>query len=151
MHYSYKQLGESDVALMRELNGVFGEAFGEETYIRKQPGEEYLKTLLAKESFIALAALGEEGKVVGGLAAYELTKFEQERKEIYIYDLAVAQANRRQGVATALINELKTIAKARGAYVVFVQADEEDEAAIALYEKFGKKERTFQFDIDISK
>lgn len=32
--------------------------------------------------------------VIGGLAGYALKKFEQERKEYYIYDLAVATAFR---------------------------------------------------------
>jgi len=41
------------------------------------------------------------------LAAYELRKFEQERSEVYIYDLAVASAHRREGIATALIERLK--------------------------------------------
>lgn len=51
-----------------------------------------------------------EGDVVGGLVAYELAKFEQERSEVYIYDLAVLASHRRQGVATALIAELKSLA-----------------------------------------
>ena len=74
---------------------------------------------------------------IGGLAAYELKKFEQERSEVYIYDLAVDAAHRRKGVATALIRTLGEAARKRGAYVMFVQADigEEDEAANALYRK----------------
>ena len=75
--------------------------------------------------------------MVGGLAAYELKKFEQERSEIYIYDLAVASTHRRQGIATALIGELKKIAAARRAYVIFVQADLVDAPAIAPYAKLG--------------
>ncbi len=152
MTHSYKQLAGSDVGLMREMLGVFGEAFGEkETYEEKQPSEEYLKKLLAKVDFIVLVVQDEAGRVVGGVAAYELEKFEQVRKEIYIYDLAVAEAHRRQGVATALINKLKEIAKARGAYVIFVQADAGDTAAIELYKKFGTGEDVLQFDIDPTK
>lgn len=77
--------------------------------------------------------------VIGGLVVYELLKFEQERSEIYIYDLAVASEHRRKGVATALINELKAVAAARGAYVIYVQADPPDEPAIALYTKPGRR------------
>jgi aminoglycoside 3-N-acetyltransferase I len=44
-----------------------------------------------RSSFIAVVAF-KGGDAVGGLAAYELKKFEQERSEIYIYDLAVASA-----------------------------------------------------------
>ena len=87
------------------------------------------------------------GQVVGGLTAYELRKFEQERSEIYIYDLAVAAADRRQGIATALLEELRRIAAARGAYVIFVQADLGDDPAIALYTKLGRREDVLHFDI----
>ena len=129
------QLTSNDLLLMKGLLTTFGEAFNEvETYTSSCPSEDYLQRLLGSETFIALAAV-KNGEVVGGIAAYELRKFEQERSEIYIYDLAVASGHRRQGIATALIEKLKQIASARGAYVIFVQADTsvEDEPAIALY------------------
>ncbi|HCY55930.1 MAG TPA: AAC(3)-I family aminoglycoside 3-N-acetyltransferase, partial [Oceanicaulis sp.] len=60
------------------------------------PSAGYRDRLLADPNFIALAAL-EDGKLVGALAAYVLVKYEQERSEIYIYDLAVDEARRRKG------------------------------------------------------
>src|SRR5688572_25712430 len=106
---------------MEALLVNFSEAFNDVgTYTGNRPGADYLRRLLGGDSFIALAAL-KRGHVVGGIAAYELRKFEQERSEIYIYDLAVAAEHRRQGIATALIENLKKIAVARGAYVIFVQ------------------------------
>lgn len=136
---------------MRALLAMFGEAFSEvETYTAAQPRAAYLERLLAGDSFIALVA-EKDGEVVGGLAAYELHKFEQERSEIYIYDLAVAAPHRRQGIATALILELVTMAKARGAYVIFVQADLVDGPAIALYTKLGTREDVLHFDIAVPK
>ena len=143
------QLTTDDVALMEGLLATFGEAFEDvETYAGKRPGADYLRRLLGSDSFIALAAL-KHGKVVGGLAAYELRKFEQERSEIYIYDLAVSVAHRREGIATALIEELRRIAAARGAYVIYVQADLGDEPAIALYTKLGRREDVLHFDIAV--
>jgi len=132
---------------MRDLLAVFGEAFGESaTYCDAQPDSSYLRRLLGGECFIALVArVGEV--VVGGLAAYELRKFEQERSEIYIYDLAVATPYRRQGIASALIGRLKEVASERGAWVIFVQADLVDEPAIALYTKHGVREDVLHFDI----
>ena len=145
---STRHLAPGDTALMEALLGVFGEAFGEaHTYSAARPSQAYLEQLLGKEHFIALAAL-KEGAVVGGLAAYELAKFEQERSEIYIYDLAVAEPQRRQGIATALIQKFKTIAAARGAYVIYVQADLADAPAIALYSKMGIREEVLHFDIE---
>lgn len=144
---SIRQLSANDLALMESLLDIFGEAFDEvDTYRSSRPSSSYLKRLLSSNYFIALAAL-KEGSVVGGIAAYELQKFEQERSEVYIYDLAVAAAHRREGIATALIQELKKIAVARGAYVIFVQADIEDDPAIALYTKLGVREDVLHFDI----
>jgi aminoglycoside 3-N-acetyltransferase I len=146
-----RHLTDKDVELMRALLRVFGEAFDEvDTYCGAQPGADYLRALLGNENFITLAALTlTEGEVVGGLAAYELQKFEQERSEIYIYDLAVAVAHRREGIATALIQALKKIAAQRRAYVIFVQADVGDEPAIALYSKLGVREEVLHFDIAV--
>ena len=144
-----RRLQRNDVPIMQALLATFGAAFGDlKAYRDNRPSKRYLERLLGSDTFIALAAL--KGKaVVGGIAAYELRKFEQERSEIYIYDLAVAAAHRRQGIATALIRELKKVAAARGAYVIFVQADLGDDAAIALYGKLGKREDVLHFDIAV--
>lgn len=144
-------LAPDDTALMESMLSMFGEAFDErETYGNARPGTEYLARLLGSDYFIALVALKNDG-VVGGLAAYELRKFEQERSEIYIYDLAVALAHRRKGIATALIEELKDIAAERGAYLIFVQADYGDTPAESLYEKLGTREHVSHFDIEVSR
>ena len=149
MHYSYKQLTPSDVKLLKELLKVFDDAFNEvDTYQKAVPSDAYLQTLLSKTHFIALVAMADD-EVVGGIAAYELEKFEQDRREIYIYDLAVAEIHRRKGLATGLINELKRLAKERKAYVIYVQADVEDEPAIKLYESLGAKENVLHFDIQV--
>jgi ribosomal protein S18 acetylase RimI-like enzyme len=50
-------------------------------------------------------------------------KREQERREIYIYDLAAQKQHRRKGIARTLINELGHIGRDRGIYVIYVQAD----------------------------
>lgn len=144
-------LTSNDIPLMNSLLTTFGEAFNDvEAYTSNRPSENYLQRLLGSDTFIALAAIKNE-EVVGGIAAYELRKFEQERSELYIYDLAVALQHRRKGIATALIEKLKAIAVKRGAHVIFVQADTDikDEPAIALYTKLGKREDVLHFDIAV--
>jgi ribosomal protein S18 acetylase RimI-like enzyme len=142
-------LAPGDAAVLRSMLSMFGEAFDDSgTYDAAPPDTPYLERLLARDTFIALAAL-DGARVVGGLAAYVLPKFEQARSEVYIYDLAVAQTHRRQGIATAMIAELRTIGAARGAYVIFVQADHGDDAAVALYRKLGIREDVVHFDIAI--
>lgn len=142
-------LTSGDITLMHDLLTVFGEAFGEvETYGAARPGRAYMERLLGSDAFIALVAR-KGGEVVGGLAAYELHKFEQERSEIYIYDLAVAEAHRREGIATALIERLRAVAAQRGAHVAYIQADLGDAPAIALYSKLGTREDVLHFDIEV--
>lgn len=151
MPVDVRQLTPEDLSLMDVLLTTFGEAFDDmDTYTENRPSAGYLRRLLGGDSFIALAAL-KDGDVVGGIAAYELKKFEQERSEIYIYDLAVASAHRRQGIATALVEALKEVAAYRGAYVMFVQADTgiDDEPAIALYAKLGSRKDVLHFDIPV--
>jgi aminoglycoside 3-N-acetyltransferase I len=149
MDSTIQRIMPEDIALMEGLLATFGEAFDEvETYNGNRPSADYLRQLLKSGYFIAIAAL-KAGKVVGGLTAYELKKFEQERSEIYIYDLAVKAAHRREGIATALIQKLKEIAAACGAYVIFVQADLGDAPAIELYTKLGDREDVLHFDIAV--
>lgn len=137
----------ADIRTFRELLSVFAEAFEDvNSYMSAQPSDVYLSSLLERDDFIPLVAVI-DGKVVGGLAAYVLTKFEQERSEIYIYDLAVAANYRRRGIATGLINKLREIAREKGAWVIYVQADHGDESAIRLYESLGTREDVLHFDI----
>ena len=145
--YTYRQLSRRDVEPLKDLLRVFGDAFNEpKTYLGAVPSDEYLQRLLARPHFIVVVAM-HGGEIVGGLAAYELEKFEQDRREIYIYDLAVAERHRRKSVATRMINELRRIAADRRAYVIFVQADHGDDPAIRLYESLGTKEDVHHFDI----
>jgi aminoglycoside 3-N-acetyltransferase I len=149
--YGPCRLGPGDLALARKLNALFGAAFDEpDTYAGDPPSGTYLAELLAKSHVIALAALAGD-EVVGGLLAYELDKLERARREIYIYDLAVAEGHRRRGIATALIERCRDIAVERGAWVIFVQADYEDPPAVALYEKMGQREEVLHFEIEVKR
>lgn len=138
----------ADLRTLNELLLVFAEAFEDPlSYQSAIPSDDYLNWLIADDKFVPLVAVV-DGKIVGGLAAYVLRKFEQERSEIYIYDLAVAKEFRRRGVATGLINKLRETAREIGAWVIYVQADVGDEPAIKLYESLGTREDVLHFDIE---
>lgn len=148
--WSIRRLGPGDADLARGLLGCFAEAFEDrETYLGAQPDDAYLRGLLGDPGVAVLAAVADE-IVVGGLVAYELRKLEQPRSELYLYDLAVLEAYRRRGIATALVEALKPIARERGAWVIFVQADPPDAPAIALYSKLGVREDVLHFDIPVA-
>ncbi len=145
------RLAKADLPRLRALNRLFAAAFEDAPSYEGAPAPDaYVADLLARDHIHVLVALSGE-TVIGGLTAYELPKFEQDRTEVYIYDLAVDAAHRRQGVATALIRQLQAIAKRRGAYVIFVQADHGDDPAIALYESLGACEDVLHFDIPVER
>jgi aminoglycoside 3-N-acetyltransferase I len=136
---------------LRSIVALFGEIFDDrETYVGNQPDNEYLRRLLSTDSFVAIATF-QASAVIGGLVGYVLPKFEQARSEFYIYDLAVDAKHRRQGVATAMIEELRSVVVNRGVYVIFVQADYGDDAAVGLYTKLGVREDVMHFDISLIK
>jgi aminoglycoside 3-N-acetyltransferase I len=145
-------LGSGDAADLRAMLAVFADAFDDRPrYLDEQPDDAWLERLLASDTFVALAAYehAEPGAAItGALAGYVLHKFEQPVSEIYIYDLAVAEAFRRQGIATAMIETLKAVARERGVEVIYVQADYGDDPAVALYTKLGTREDVMHFDIE---
>lgn len=141
-------LTSDDVPLARAMSRLFGRVFDDEdSYMRQPPGDDYLRRLLASDTFVAVVALV-GGRVVGGLAGYMLHKFEQARSELYIYDLGVDADHRRRGIATALIERVRELAGERGAHVIYVQADHGDDPAIALYTGLGTREDVLHFDIE---
>jgi aminoglycoside 3-N-acetyltransferase I len=141
------RLGATDHDRAQALNSMFAKAFDDvSTYEDAPPSDGYLQRILGRDDVVALVAM-DGVSVIGGLVAYVLPKLEQERSELYIYDLAVAEGHRRQGIATALIEELRAIAARIGAWVVYVQADYGDDPAIALYTRLGQREDVMHFDI----
>ena len=141
-------LSADDLPLFRASMALFGRVFDDaESYQGAPPTDDYVRDYLGKPGNILLAAT-QDGVVIGALAAYVLQKFEQARSEIYIYDLAVDEAHRRKGIATALIEQLKSMARERGAWVIYVQADYGDDPAINLYTKLGTREDVMHFDME---
>jgi aminoglycoside 3-N-acetyltransferase I len=142
-------LTADDVALFRNAMALFGRAFeDEDNYQGAPPSDDYVRGYLSNPGNILLVATDGDA-VTGALAAYVLQKFERARSEVYIYDLAVDEAHRRKGIAMALIERLKVVARERGAYVIYVQADYGDDPAINLYSKLGTREDVMHFDITL--
>lgn len=141
------RIGSRQLAEARALNAMFSDAFEEpNAYSDFLPSDDWLTARLADPNMISLVAL-DDATVIGGLTAYILPKLEQERREIYIYDIAVVETHRRRGVATALIGYLQDNAQSLGAWVIFIQAHKEDDAPVALYSKLGRREDVLHFDI----
>lgn len=147
MEWSIKRLGPEQMDLLRSLNALFHTAFDNDPeYSDSPPDDAYLQRVLAHEDTLFIVAVA-NGEVIGGAVAYVLHKFEQARAEIYVYDLAVAEAHRRRGIATAVLNEIRRIASDVGAWIVYIQADQDDPPADTLYTKLGTREEVLHFDL----
>jgi ribosomal protein S18 acetylase RimI-like enzyme len=57
--------------------------------------------------------------------------------EMFLYELAVDETFRRQGIGTALVQALRDLAREQGCYGMWVLTDDDNAAAGATYRKAG--------------
>jgi ribosomal protein S18 acetylase RimI-like enzyme len=133
-HITIKKLTPTDLPLLTELLDVYKEAFALSEF--RQPSIDYLQGLLEHPTTLFFVAADNE-KTVGGLTAFILPSVYYPASELYIYDFAIRPAYQRQGIGTALLQELKAYCTRSGIREIFVQADRPDHYAIAFYEKNG--------------
>jgi aminoglycoside 3-N-acetyltransferase I len=78
-----------------------------------------------------------EGEPVGFLLAYRLQRPDRHAAQMFIYEVDVAEAWRRRGIASALLEEIRRIARAEGMFEAFVLTSRGNEAARSLYARTG--------------
>jgi ribosomal protein S18 acetylase RimI-like enzyme len=59
------------------------------------------------------------------------------RSELFLNEVAVIEGARRRGVARALVDDLKRIGRERGCVSIWVLTDEDNAAAMHLYQSTG--------------
>jgi aminoglycoside 3-N-acetyltransferase I len=116
---------------VKALVSVFALAFEQEYIVT----DEYLSQMLEDEKTLILGAFIDT-KIVGGLVAMEMMPIHG-TKEFYIYDIAVHPEYQKQGLGKALVDHLKREAKKRDIETIFVEAESEDEGAVAFYRALG--------------
>jgi aminoglycoside 3-N-acetyltransferase I len=121
-------VGDSTQTTVRRLGR------GDEEVVRRLAEDGKPQTaLLADERTIFVAAFdGDEP--VGFTFGYLLPRRHGEPSMLFVYELDVAEAYRRQGVATRLMEELFAHA---GGVDAFVLTEPDNEAANATYAKLG--------------
>src|SRR5262245_3653832 len=95
-----KRLTSDDRELAKRLFALMAEVFAED---HEQLGDAYLDRLLSREDFWAIAALTDDGELVGGLTAHALPMTRAEASEIFIYDIAVRSDHQRKGIGRLLM------------------------------------------------
>jgi aminoglycoside 3-N-acetyltransferase I len=142
------RLGPADLALLHAALDLLDTVFGDDERPGPRADDATLQARLDDPRMLAMAAC-RDGRVVGALTAHVLHRWAQPGSDLYLYDLAVDEACRRQGVATALLNAAWAWAAERGIDAAFVQAHAEDGPAVALYARHAQGVDVLQFDIEI--
>jgi ribosomal protein S18 acetylase RimI-like enzyme len=73
---------------------------------------------------------------VGFVSGVEVTHPDK-GTEMFLYELAVDDGHRRQGIGTALVEALRDLAREQGCYGMWVLTDDDNAAAGATYRKAG--------------
>jgi tRNA-Thr(GGU) m(6)t(6)A37 methyltransferase TsaA len=128
-----ERLGVADGARARAAFTMMHDVFEEEP---EALSDDYVAGLLARPSFWAIAAF-DGGEAVGCITGHELPMTRHERRELFVYDLAVRDDQQRRGIGRRLVEALVAGAAGADIDVVFVPADDEDAHAIAFYERIG--------------
>jgi aminoglycoside 3-N-acetyltransferase I len=133
--FTIRVLDVTDLSLARQLFDMWRRGDG----VTAPPAsDESLLRLLGRPDFHVVAAL-HHGKVIGGLTAYELEMYTEAATELFIYEVGVEEAHRRQGVGRALFESARELCRSRGLSVLYVPAMANDARAVAFYEGIGLK------------
>jgi aminoglycoside 3-N-acetyltransferase I len=124
----------SSLSDVKALISVFTLAFGQGYTVT----DEYLSKMLEDDRTLVLGAF-EDTEILGGLVAIEMRPIHGS-KEFYIYDIAVHPEHQKQGIGKALIEHLTQEARKKGIETIFVEAESEDEDAVAFYRALGGEE-----------
>jgi len=109
----------------------------ENVVVRLAEDEQPQTALLHDENTIFLVAFDDDGTPMGFVFGYELPRRRGDPSILFVYEVDVDAAYRRQGVASALLKELGEIARKRGIATGFVLTSAANAAAMRLYESVG--------------
>ncbi|MGZ4035858.1 MAG: GNAT family N-acetyltransferase [Bacteroidia bacterium] len=132
--FKIKCLTSNDIDLFKELIELFISVFEEED--ASLPDQNYLEGLLKKTDFLVFVAMDNK-QIVGGLTAFELSKYYSKSSELFIYDIAVKPGHQRKGLGKMLLEHTIKYCQEKGINEIFVAANEEDQHALDFYHATG--------------
>jgi ribosomal protein S18 acetylase RimI-like enzyme len=101
-------------------------------------------------NFLHLAIV--DGVAAGFARGMRLARLDSERCQLFLYEIGVAETFRRRGVARALIADLLDLARAERCVEIFVLAEPDNDAALALYRATGgSAEPSVMFVYDLAR
>lgn len=126
--FSIRRLHKIDDKDIPALNLLFDEGMVWD----RQQGE-----LFFSDPNNALFVAEDHHTIVGFLSAHRLQRFDRRKAEVLIYEVSVAEKQRKQGIGKALMTEVKKWAKEQGADEVWVLTNRTNAAGVALYASMG--------------
>src|ERR1700682_1709457 len=123
-----RRLGADDVALVFAAQHLL-DGPAQESAVRR--------FLDSADHHLLLAFEGD--RPVGSVAGVEMTHPDK-GTEMFLYELAVDEPFRRQGIGGRLVRELADLARSRGCYGMWVGVDNDNAAALATYRAAGADE-----------
>jgi ribosomal protein S18 acetylase RimI-like enzyme len=121
-----RALGPSDAALVLGAAALFDEP----------PDPASVRAYLADPRNVFLLAM-EGGRAVGFLRGTELGQLKSDQRQMFLYEIAVLDDARRNGVGSDLVRTLLRYCRERSFEEVFVFTDPANAAAVALYRSTG--------------
>lgn len=103
--------------------------------------EDAARAYLDEPANVVFVAL-DDTAAVGILRGTALRQLKSIRLQMFLYEIEVHPAHRRQGVGRALVNALKEYCRARPFDEIFVLTDPGNAPAVALYEATGATHET---------
>jgi ribosomal protein S18 acetylase RimI-like enzyme len=134
MPFTLLRLGPNDAPL---LNRVALDVFDEPVH----PGR--LANYLRQSGHLLVMAL--EGDLVVGQCAGVIHHHPDKTSELYVDEVGTASTHLRQGIATAMLEELFRWGREQGATEAWLGTELDNEAANGLYRRFGGEEDTIRY------
>jgi ribosomal protein S18 acetylase RimI-like enzyme len=101
------------------------------------PLPEVTRRFLAEPTHHLLLAWVEGDGAAAGFVSGVETTHPDKGTEMFLYELAVEEASRNQGIGRALVRELADLARERGCYGMWVLTDDGNPAALRAYAAAG--------------
>ncbi len=121
-----RRLGPGDEADLARVAPLFD----------RPPRAEAMRAFLADpRSYLLVAYV--DAEPAGFVRGHELSQLDTPRPQMLLYEIGVADAFRRRGVARRLIAELEALCRAIDAEEMFVITNSSNHAAMELYRSTG--------------
>ncbi|MES2678946.1 MAG: GNAT family N-acetyltransferase [Bacteroidota bacterium] len=130
MDIEISKLDSTDIDHFSDLIKIFEEVFEWGNF--SVPSRQHLQGVLENLNFLVFVAIIDK-KLVGGLTAYILDRYDIEKPSAYIYDIAVLTDRQRKGIGKLLIKTFNSYCEKNGFDEVFVQAETHDIQAVNFY------------------